>query len=545
MFQGVTRMQRHVSFYFLMLREGEERQNKDRRYLIRGSMEVSEMDNYSSFHKRVLIFISIFFLSFFMMTVFLVVDHRRIVKAQIIDVQMVFLQNLNKNYISAEMRDMEKSFDYLYSFLDFEKVEAGRVEEYYRLWEEYLNLKRDISYIYLGKSENEIYVRPEWIPQKDFYLKKRPWYRKALENPGENNWNLYTDHNDNSIQLSISRTIPLGGGVAVMGMDLGRDKISNYLSNIIENSNFEETFIYSGRSSIHGGEKKIPSEDFIRIINNSRMKEERGHFKYKEWYVFYDTINPTMWKLVKVLNYNEINRELNSHLKMTYIVYFLEILIGIVLIITFLRKVKHTNFMVKEMIVSAREGIDSIDFKEYPLEYHHILREIEKTSECLNEVRQDAVSDKLTCLYNRSFFEKESEVLRKSPLGYKIMFLDLDNFKGINDTFGHQVGDCVLKRVGEVIRESIGSRERAYRYGGEEFIVVSFEEEEMVSEMAEKIRSRIEKLSWREGFISTVSIGVTGSGGGTLEETLARADKLLYEAKAQGKNQVRYDFAVR
>ena len=196
-------------------------------------MEVSEMDNYSSFHKRVLIFISIFFLSFFMMTVFLVVDHRRIVKAQIIDVQMVFLQNLNKNYISAEMRDMEKSFDYLYSFLDFEKVEAGRVEEYYRLWEEYLNLKRDISYIYLGKSENEIYVRPEWIPQKDFYLKKRPWYRKALENPGENNWNLYADHNDNSIQLSISRTIPLGGGVAVMGMDLGRDKISNYLSNII------------------------------------------------------------------------------------------------------------------------------------------------------------------------------------------------------------------------------------------------------------------------------------------------------------------------
>ncbi|GLI57627.1 sensor domain-containing diguanylate cyclase [Propionigenium maris DSM 9537] len=504
------------------------------------------MVSYSSFHKKSLMFISVFFLTFLMITVFLVVDHRKITRSQIIDLQMIVLQNLNRNYISAEISEMEKNFDHLYSLLDFQKVEEGRVEEYYNLWEEYLSLNRDISHIYLGKPENEIYVRPEWKPKKGFYLMNRPWYRSALENPGENNWNLYADHNDLSIQLSISRAIPLGGGKkAVMGMDLGRDKISNYLSRIIESSSVEETFIYNGFTSIHGVDRKLPSEDFLRVARDSRMKGERGHFKYGDWYVLYDTITPTMWKLVRVLNYYEMNRELNSYLKVTYIMHIFEILVGIVLIIIFLKRVNYTNFKVEEILISLREKMEPIDFKEYPLEYHHILREIEKTSEHLNEVRQDAIFDKLTSLYNRGSFEKETELLKKSTLKYRITFLDLDNFKSINDTFGHQVGDCVLKRVGEVIRESIGRSERAFRYGGEEFVVVSFQEEVKVIEMAESIRSKVENLSWREGFKSTVSIGMAGSGEDTLEETLIKADKLLYEAKAQGKNQVKWDCSTR
>lgn len=328
-------------------------------------------------------------------------------------------------------------------------------------------------------------------------------------------------------------------------MDLGRDKISNYLSNIIESSSVVETFIFNGIISIHGGGRRSLSGDFLRVVGDSRMKGEKGYFKYGDWYVLYDTIIPTMWKLVRVLDYNEMNKELNSHLKVSYIMYLFEVVMGIVLIIIFFRKVKDTNFRVEEVLISVRDKMQPIDFKEYPLEYHHILKEIEKTSEHLNEVRQDAAFDKLTGLYNRSFFEREVEVLRKSTLEYKIIFLDLDNFKGINDSFGHQVGDSVLKRVGEVIQESIGTGERAYRYGGEEFIVISFEEELKVVEMAEVVRSRVEKLSWREGFRSTVSIGVTRSGKGTLDAALTRADELLYEAKVHGKNQVRCNFSVR
>lgn len=91
------------------------------------------MVNYSSFHKKSLIFISIFFLTFLMVTVFLVVDQRRITKNQIIDLQMIVLQNLNRNYISAEISEMEKTFDHLYTLLDFKRVEEGRIEEYYKL----------------------------------------------------------------------------------------------------------------------------------------------------------------------------------------------------------------------------------------------------------------------------------------------------------------------------------------------------------------------------------------------------------------------------
>jgi diguanylate cyclase (GGDEF)-like protein len=126
-----------------------------------------------------------------------------------------------------------------------------------------------------------------------------------------------------------------------------------------------------------------------------------------------------------------------------------------------------------------------------------------------------------------------------------VMILDLDHFKGINDTFGHLAGDQVLKRVGKLFQSSFRSYDVAGRFGGEEFLVVlpncGYVE---LKQRAEMVRLSMAGLRLEFDGIPcslTVSIGVTTFDpnlGDSLESLLQRADSALYEAKRYGRNRV-------
>ncbi len=116
--------------------------------------------------------------------------------------------------------------------------------------------------------------------------------------------------------------------------------------------------------------------------------------------------------------------------------------------------------------------------------------------------------------------------------------MDLDYFKGINDNYGHQTGDTVLRVVGELIRDSMRATDYAGRYGGEEFLLVMSQTEvAQAAGFAEKLRGRIHALEMTGLSRVTVSIGVAGTWKADTD-LIARADKRLYEAKANGRNRV-------
>lgn len=165
----------------------------------------------------------------------------------------------------------------------------------------------------------------------------------------------------------------------------------------------------------------------------------------------------------------------------------------------------------------------------------------------LSHVIDRSRTDPLTGLFNRSqlFATLEQEVsrTRRSERGFCVLMIDLDGLKAINDTAGHLRGDEVLRMLGRVIAGSIRTVDSAYRYGGDEFVVV-LPETEIVGAfvVAEKIRLGSEELGTALGHPgqASVSIGLVShpEDGLTGEELMAAADRAMYQAKSLGKNQI-------
>ena len=160
-----------------------------------------------------------------------------------------------------------------------------------------------------------------------------------------------------------------------------------------------------------------------------------------------------------------------------------------------------------------------------------------------------ALHDSLTGLCNRHYLDEfinfQISFFERSKIPFTIAFLDLDNFKQINDTFGHKEGDKVLKQVAGIIQEETRTSDVAARYGGDEFVLLLVETKaEQGKLLCRRIQERIGEINNRIETPSPlgVSIGLTEiKHGETLKEILQRADKLMYYAKSSGKNRLSVD----
>ncbi|ADG82909.1 diguanylate cyclase [Thermincola potens JR] len=165
--------------------------------------------------------------------------------------------------------------------------------------------------------------------------------------------------------------------------------------------------------------------------------------------------------------------------------------------------------------------------------------------------------DFLTRTYNRKFLQAtvEEEFIRARDAGdsLSVIMIDLDNFKEINDRYGHLAGDSVLEKIAAIIKAKIREIDVAARYGGEEFVVVlPSVTRDLAVEFAELIRGAVQKTCFEiignDGEVYkinvTVSCGVAcfHSGVQSIDELLAKADECLYRAKQMGRNRVEADF---
>ncbi|MBF0417261.1 MAG: diguanylate cyclase [Magnetococcales bacterium] len=177
------------------------------------------------------------------------------------------------------------------------------------------------------------------------------------------------------------------------------------------------------------------------------------------------------------------------------------------------------------------------------------LRESAPTVEAkrlLDTLRESALRDALTGLHNRRFLEEYIGTLeatakrKKSRLS--VLLMDIDHFKEVNDVFGHDVGDTVLRVVSKALAAQVRTSDMVIRYGGEEFLVILQEGDEYSGErMAEKLRLAVAalKIPVSSGIMrKTISIGVAGfpSDGEDIWEVIKCADLALYEAKHTGRN---------
>jgi two-component system, cell cycle response regulator len=175
----------------------------------------------------------------------------------------------------------------------------------------------------------------------------------------------------------------------------------------------------------------------------------------------------------------------------------------------------------------------------------------------LERLKRQGLTDTLTALNNRRFFDQrlleEVEMARRKGDRLSCLLLDIDHFKQINDSYGHQTGDQVLMRVAALIRAQMRTTDVLSRYGGEEFsaLLANTPEPEAV-EVAERIRTSVEQHSFTaddgQTFNVTISIGIATLDGGqsgqstsvknTAHILVGQADQALYKAKSAGRNQV-------
>jgi two-component system cell cycle response regulator len=192
-----------------------------------------------------------------------------------------------------------------------------------------------------------------------------------------------------------------------------------------------------------------------------------------------------------------------------------------------------------ELLARIRVGIRLVDLQ----------RQIEEKNRLLEEL---ALTDALTGLPNRravvAWSDRQLEAAARHGFAFWVVLMDLDHFKNVNDTYGHEAGDTVLKKFGEILKVNTRASEMSGRIGGEEFLqVITFADEEGIRIVTGRIRQQIVEETFHFGgndFKVTASFGAAGFSGNKAPEfsgLVGLADAALYRAKHLGRDRIEID----
>ena len=189
------------------------------------------------------------------------------------------------------------------------------------------------------------------------------------------------------------------------------------------------------------------------------------------------------------------------------------------------------------------EYIFNLKATTFANQYIVTLTDITQVSQLSLEYKHEASYDALTQIYNRNMFhrliDRKIAVAKTQKTSFMLMILDIDFFKNINDTYGHLIGDEILKQITIVIKKQIREDDIFARWGGEEFILAFDIDIAKGMQIAENLRKHIENEDFDMVKIITCSFGVTEfRDSDTLRSMIKRADEALYEAKGNGRNMV-------
>lgn len=237
-------------------------------------------------------------------------------------------------------------------------------------------------------------------------------------------------------------------------------------------------------------------------------------------------------KAINSISEEERKQMANQWLKVDYkrsadwqelLIYIAPLVIIVLVMLFYTRKIRQLNKQLQSSNKNLQEAQNSLQASHNRLE---IL----------------SVTDFLTGAFNRQYTDTiiEHEINRASRhhSTFSVLLIDLDNFKKINDDYGHLVGDEVIKQTYITMAEQIRKTDTIGRWGGEEFLTICPETDlQQATYLANKFINQVEKIKFEHGFTQTISIGIAQyQMGETANILIERADNNLYEAKAQGKN---------
>ena len=185
----------------------------------------------------------------------------------------------------------------------------------------------------------------------------------------------------------------------------------------------------------------------------------------------------------------------------------------------------------------------------YLLGFYGISRWSKRQRESHQQLQQELLTDELTQLYNRRALAQqaihEEQFAHNANTHISVLVIDIDDFKPVNDQYGHVVGDRLLFQISQLFKQKIKETGEVYRWGGEEFVVLLpvtglFEANQLANKLIDKVSAQTFVIKPALELKVTISVGVAQwlQSESLCKQTLERADKALYKAKAAGKNAV-------
>jgi two-component system cell cycle response regulator len=332
------------------------------------------------------------------------------------------------------------------------------------------------------------------------------------------------------------------------------------------------TLITEARSDVRNtyGRDKIDTEILKRARNDSNDDSIYMNYRGEEVLGSYQWTKDRRWIIIAEMRSNEVFAS-RSHILLVFVLITLFILIvSIYCIVIVTRRVERPLEFLQQGTKVLKEGqydfrIDPIVFKHAPIELKELCDTFNmmslKLKSTIRLLEEYALMDALTELHNRRYLTQEGRKVLEACIESKqpctLMMIDVDYFKKVNDTYGHQVGDRVLHHIAKILKLHVRPADLVARYGGEEFTVLAQRTDlDQAIQLGEVIRQEIEKLPYID---EEISIPITASVGIALLPVHAdiltpidmqlsslaeAADRALYKAKQNGRNRIETDSDV-
>ncbi|WP_456271020.1 sensor domain-containing diguanylate cyclase [Bacillus sp. AK031] len=260
----------------------------------------------------------------------------------------------------------------------------------------------------------------------------------------------------------------------------------------------------------------------------------------------YSFIPDSQWGVVQQTPISYINELLINNIKKLFLYILSPFLILLLVSITLAQKLAKPFINLANVVNRLGDG-HKVTLPENETHWNReadlltksVRIAVQTVQESHHQLEQEAITDALTGIHNRRKFQEVLESWTIAGQKFSLVVFDIDHFKAVNDTFGHQAGDEVLRFLADTVQARLKKKERFFRYGGEEFVLLVPNSSAADSfKLAEEIRTAIEGSSNPVGRPVTVSLGIADFPGDALtsQQLFDYADKALYQAKIEGRN---------
>ncbi|WP_281951261.1 sensor domain-containing diguanylate cyclase [Nitrosophilus kaiyonis] len=444
--------------------------------------------------------------------------------------------------------------------------ERQKVLELFKIFEK---IDQDINYIYAGYNNGLLLIN-NYTPPPGFNPVIRPWYKAALKSfPNISQGIPYQEIKTKEWLVSISKALVDDKGKisGVVSIDTSMEKVIKKLNENKNITSLKNIIMKDDGTIIVANNKLYLGENFIKKYNISKnVLKKQGFFTYAEnnhkKIGYINKVGKLNWYLITSINEYDIwYPTLLKTFIIIFIISLLSIFIGFFYSGFFSKEILNALHNLQYNLYAIIEGkTNKLKKTNYSyIEFADIAQNIESlTNNALYEKNKEltklnqillkmAIKDNLTELYNRN---KLFEEIKKEILNFKrykdpfcLIMFDIDHFKHINDTYGHDIGDKVLKETGKIIKNIIRSTDIAARWGGEEFMILCPHTSlKNGITLAKRLKESFENHDFGIDSKVTISIGIIEyeNEKDTMKNILKKVDKKLYQAKKEGRNRYIY-----